>query len=325
MKKLLTTLTLSSLLLTPVAQAETNTDDTNANESKDTTQSDEQSQKLPSELKEKLFGEGADLTAQQKEETRDLLDVSNGYKTYDITVDDVYKQTGIEYDTIQSSVAITPKKLKHGIDVDIVTPENIERTKSQYENASITAGLQDVDIKVGSVDKVTGDGALTGIYYMLEQEGYHINSQDVQNANDEMNSLAKISNENQNDKGYSDDALNGSVAEMKSKVAEEKQKDGDVTDEDVDKITDETLKEHGLDESLSDEQINEIKEIMRNTAESQAINNNPENYQKQADSLKSHLSGAIDKAQDELKGDVSLGSKIKQNWEKFKSWVGSLF
>lgn len=320
MKKLLTTLTLSSLLLTPVAQAETKADESN-----DTTQSDEQTQKLPSELKEKLFGEGADLTAEQKEETRDLLDVSNGYKTYDITVDDVYKQTGIEYDTIQSSVTITPKKFKHGIDVDIITPDNIERTKSQYENASITAGLQDVDIKIGSVDKVTGDGALTGIYYMLEQEGYHINSQDVQNANDEINTLANISDENQNDKGYSDDALNGSVAEMKSKVAEEKQKNGDVTDEDVDKITDETLKEHGLDESLSDEQINEIKEIMQNTAESQAINNNPKDYQKQADSLKSHLSGAIDKAQDELKGDVSLGSKIKQNWEKFKSWVGSLF
>ncbi|GAB5776472.1 hypothetical protein JMUB7520_27470 [Staphylococcus aureus] len=71
-----------------------------------------------------------------------------------------------------------------------------------------TPGIQDSEIKVASIDKVSGEGALTGIYKAYEENGNSLNKDDVQNANNEMNDLASISEQNKGQKGYSDEALN---------------------------------------------------------------------------------------------------------------------
>ncbi|WP_251352035.1 DUF1002 domain-containing protein, partial [Staphylococcus aureus] len=181
-----------------------------------------------------IFIKGADLNSQQLEETKKKLDVDDDYKEISITTNDVAKYTGNNnLSFIHSSATIIPKKFKKGVTVDIETPENITRiTKEQYTNAAITAGIQDSEIKVASIDKVSGEGALTGIYKAYEENGNSLNKDDVQNANKEMNDLASISEQNKGQKGYSDEALNNAIAEMKKEIASEKQDGKNLTRED---------------------------------------------------------------------------------------------
>ncbi|WP_258870724.1 DUF1002 domain-containing protein, partial [Staphylococcus pseudintermedius] len=66
------------------------------------------------------------------------------------------------------------------------------------------------------------EGSLTGIYKAYATQGHRVNAQDIQNAIQEMNHLARISENHQNKDGDSDEALNESVAEMKAQIAEAK-------------------------------------------------------------------------------------------------------
>lgn len=52
------------------------------------------------------------------------------------------------------SSALVQKTDKGGIKIEIVTKENITQiTENQYENAAITAGVNNVNIKIASVKK----------------------------------------------------------------------------------------------------------------------------------------------------------------------------
>ena len=78
----------------------------------------------------------------------------------------------------------------------IDTPDNITKvTSEQYQNAAITAGIKNAEIHIASVDQVTGEGALAGIYKAYEEKGNNLNAEDIQNSNQEMNDLGRISEE----------------------------------------------------------------------------------------------------------------------------------
>jgi uncharacterized protein YpuA (DUF1002 family) len=188
-------------------------------------------------IEHKVFVQGADLNGSQIDETKDELDVDDGYKTYKVDKNDVAKYTGGSYDFIHSSASIVPKKFKKGVDVEIKTPDNITRiTKEQYTNAAITSGVKNAHIQIASVDSVTGEGALAGIHKAYEAEGNDLNQEDIDNANQEMEDLAQINDENKDNNDYSDDAMNNAVADMKEQVADEKQSGNDVSEEDIDKL-----------------------------------------------------------------------------------------
>ncbi|WP_117222460.1 DUF1002 domain-containing protein, partial [Staphylococcus aureus] len=216
-----------------------------------------------------------------------------------IDSDDVQHYTGKWYDTIYSSTYIEPKKFRHGVDVEIVTPDNItDVSKEQYQNAAITAGIQDANIKVGAVVETLGYGALSGIYKAYEKEGNALNEQDIKNADDEMKELSSIS-KNNNEEEFSDEALNNSVAEMKQEIAKEKA-NGNLSRQDVENIVDDKLKENGLNKVLSDNQINSIYNIMNNVSNSKVLNQDPKAYEQQAKKLSSDIKdkagGLIEKA-----------------------------
>ncbi|MCQ6827904.1 DUF1002 domain-containing protein [Staphylococcus aureus] len=287
-------------------------------------------------LNEDIFIKGADLNSQQLEETKKKLDVNDDYKEISITTNDVAKYTGNNnLSFIHSSATITPKKFKKGVTVDIETPENITRiTKEQYTNAAITAGIQDSEIKVASIDKVTGEGALTGIYKAYEENGNSLNKNDVQNANKEMNDLASISEQNKGQKGYSDEALNNAIAEMKKEIASEKQDGKDLTREDVSKIVNDVLKENGLNKILSDNQINVVNNIMVNVSNSEILNKDPKAYEKQAKDLASNIKdkagNLLDKAK-ELNTEENrnilqrMWDAIVEFFKKIINWLLSWF
>lgn len=115
-----------------------------------------------------------------------------------------------------------------------------------------------------------------------------------------MDELASISEENQNQDGYSDEALNHTVAETKQEIAKQKQENGDLSEEEVKNIVDEKLKSNGLNKVLNDNQINTINNIMVNVSDSKVMNNDPKAFEKQAkdlsNSIKDKAGDLIDKA-----------------------------
>lgn len=312
-KFLISSLLAGSLLVSQsVAHAE---DDTNSDNDDNNGQ-----------IEHKVFVQGSDLSESQIDETKDELDVSNGYKTYTVDKDDVAKYTGGTYDFIHSSASIVPKKFQKGVDVEIKTPDNITRiTKEQYTNAAITSGVQNAHIQIASVDSVTGEGALAGIHKAYEAEGNDLNQEDINNANQEMNDLAQINDENKDNDDYSDDAMNNAVADMKEQVADEKQSGNDVSDEDINKIVNKTLKAKGLDNSLNDNQISKVNNIVLNAADSNAMKHDPKAYAQQASKLKDNLSGSVDKLKDKANENKGFFASIWQAIVDFFEAIANFF
>ena len=201
--------------------------------------------------------------------------MKDDYETYSVTTDDVSKYIpnsgNLSY--IYSSTTIKHKKWGNGVDVEIDTPDNITKvTSEQYQNASITAGIKDAEIHIASVEKVTGEGALAGIYKAYEEKG-----------NKEMQDLTSISEENQNKYGYSDEALNASIADIKQQLADIKKKqDEQITPKQVEDIVNKVLDERGLSGTLTDNQKQMITENRANVANSNALTSDPKAFAKNA-------------------------------------------
>ncbi|MGO1989956.1 DUF1002 domain-containing protein, partial [Mammaliicoccus vitulinus] len=173
----------------------------------------------------------------------------------------------------------------------------------QYTNAAISAGIQNAKIRVAStVEPTTGDGALTGIVKAYAEEGTDLNIEDAKNANQEMSDLASISEENENKDGYSDAAMNNAVADMKEQVAEEKEKNNEVSEDKIRSIVDDVLKEKGLDNAITDNQRNTLYNIIINVANSNVLQTDPKAFKKQLgdykDQLEKNHGDLLDKAKD---------------------------
>lgn len=285
-----------------------------------------------SEINEDVFIKGADLDSNELEQTKKELDVTDGYKEYSINTQDVAKYTGnssLSY--IHSSATIEPKQFGKGVSVEIVTPNNITRiTSEQYMNAAISAGVQNANIKIASIDQVTGEGALSGIFKAYEKNGNALNQNDINNAQEEMNQLATISEDNQSQKGYSDEALNHAIANMKQEIASEKQENKSLDNQQIENIVDEELKKSGLNKVLSDNQITVINNIMINVANSEIMNQDPKAFEKQADSLKNSIKdragGLVDKAKNlDTQENRNLLQKIWDSIVSFFQWIYDSF
>lgn len=292
------------------------------------------------ELKEDVITYGGNLTSEQKDDVREKLGAKESYKSYDVSVGDVEKFTGVTYDHIYSSSVIEPKSFGKGVDVEIVTPDNITKvTEEQYTNAAISAGIQNAKIRVAStVEPTTGDGALTGIVKAYAEAGNDLNVEDVKNANQEMSDLANISEENKGNDDYSDAAMNNAVADMKEQVADEKEQNGDVSEDKIRSIVDETLKEKGLDNAINDNQRNTIYNIIINVANSSTLQNDPKAFKKQIGDYKNQLEknhgDLIDKVKDKAKDLNTEESRnfLQKIWDAivgFIQWlidlIGRLF
>lgn len=249
---------------------------------------------------EPVFIKGADLEGQDLQQTENDLGVDDNYETYNVNVNDVsnYIPNSSNLSYIYSSATIEHKKWGKGVDVKIDTPDNITKvTSEQYQNAAITAGIKNAEIHIASVEPVTGEGALAGIYKAYEEKGNDLNNEDIQNSNQEMNDLGTISEENKGKDGYSDEALNASIADIKEQLADIKQnQDKQITQQQVEDTVNKVLDERGLSEILSDNQIQMINNNMINVANSNALTSDPKAFKQNAkDVLKN-----IEKNSDDL-------------------------
>ena len=138
-----------------------------------------------------------------------------------------------------------------------------------YRNAAVTLGIEHASIEVASPIAVTGESALAGIYYSLEENGATISDESKELAQEELDTLATINSENEGNSGYSADQLNVAFADIKSAVADAGE---GASKEDIQKIVDETLSNYKLQNVLSNNQVNLIVNYAVNLSKSDVVN-----------------------------------------------------
>lgn len=84
---------------------------------------------------------------------------------------------------VYSSVLVNVDDSTQGLSIEILTPENITQvSETAYQNAAITAGATNAEIKIAAVQPVTGEGALAGVYEVFSEAGYALQASDIQTA-----------------------------------------------------------------------------------------------------------------------------------------------
>ena len=201
---------------------------------------------------------------------------------------DFQKYMGVQSSpALYSSALLANKDKGNGINVKIVTPENITKvTANQYMNAAITAGATDLDIEVASPVPVTGESALVGVSKALEANGQKVDTARAEVANKEVSTVSTIAEENKANKDFDSSALDLAMAQIKTELAKYKQENGKVADNaKITEIVNKALKDKGLDKIISAEQVQQIvsfADAYQNTSaiDSKEVQNQLEDYAK---------------------------------------------
>lgn len=210
---------------------------------------------------------GNALTQDQKQQTLASLGQTKEVPLYTTDGNDLMKYISkTDFNAnwqVYSSVHLETKEQGSGIDVEIATPSNITSiTADQYKNAAQTAGITDAKITVASVIPIDGSGALAGVYKIVEESGGQVDATRTQAAQEEMKVLNEITSENQNVDGYSDEKLNAAQEEAKEMLAKAASEGQKINKEVVTEAVNTALKNQGLDQILTKDQVNQIIELL---------------------------------------------------------------
>lgn len=274
---------------------------------------------------------GDSLTSSQEKETIQVLTKSlNGadYKVNKVTGSDLVKYlnpSGNNFTTssgVWSSAMIQKEPSGSGIDVTLLDfngKNNITSiTAEQYRNAAITAGLSDAHIYVTSAVPIDGSGALAGVYASYAQN-HQLNQKQVNAAQDEMESLNKISNENKDKDGYSDAQLNRAVAGAKSEMAKQGQ---NISDSQIRDIVNNQIKINHLGNTINNNQKEQIINILTNVKNSGALKNG--NFKEQAAKLSTSLTGDAKKVWEKVNTPENR-NWLENIWNQIVAFVNNIF
>lgn len=210
---------------------------------------------------------GNALTQEQKDFTLKELGIKGETPQYTTTGKDLMSfipDGGFTSEwAVYSSVRMETQKKGAGISVDIATPKNITKiTEAQYQNAALTAGITDAKLTVASAVPIDGSGALAGVYKIVEESGGIINRDRVGVAQDEMDVLSKITEENKDKDGYSDEALNAAQEQAKKELAAKTADGKNLTQADIQKTVEGALQSQGIKDVMSSDQVKELTTLM---------------------------------------------------------------
>ncbi|MCI5870667.1 DUF1002 domain-containing protein [Streptococcus sp.] len=265
---------------------------------------------------------GYSLSEEQQAETLSLLGYDSSQDTQvKLLTTDAYSQImDVDGSSLQlySSVKIQKLGSTKALEVEIITPENITKvTEDMYRNAAITLGIEHAKISVASPIAVTGESALAGIYYSLEENGVTVSSENKNLASEELSLLSTINEENQGKEGYDTDKLNVALTDIKSALAESSNQQ--LTEEQVRKIVEDTLSRYGLTESMTSQQITLIVNFAVNLSKSDIINT--DGFKKSVSSLKDSI---ISQAKSTFEG-INLNFSTDQALESVKGFLSNIW
>ncbi|MBD5431904.1 MAG: DUF1002 domain-containing protein [Lactobacillus sp.] len=244
---------------------------------------------------------GTSLTSSQRQGTIDTLTQSldgTNYRTITITGADLVKYlnpSGADFTNnsgVWSSALIQKTASGSGINVHILPyngHNNITTiTANQYKNAALTAGITDANIYVTSASPIDGSGALAGVYAAYAQNGQSLNQNQINAAQDEMNTLSGITEQNKGKEGYSDAQLNNAIAGAKAEMAKQ---GNNISNNDIRNIVNNQININHLGDTITNNQKEEIINLLIKIKDSGALNN--KNFAQQANKLTDQIqSGA---------------------------------
>ena len=223
---------------------------------------------------------GSSLNEEQKNQTLKKLGYNSSTDTKELKTmtPNIYsKIMNVANDSslqLFSSAKIQKLGDKSPLEVKIETPENITKvTQDMYRNAAVTLGVEHAKITVAAPIPVTGESALAGIYYSLEANGAKVPQANKDLAQEELKALSDINAENKDKNGFDANKLNVALADIKSGLAKAKESKGNLTEEDVRKIVEDTLKNYKLDQVITGNQINIIINFALNLSKSDILSN----------------------------------------------------
>ncbi|AEB30317.1 hypothetical protein CAR_c16590 [Carnobacterium sp. 17-4] len=265
---------------------------------------------------------GGGLSENQITETEDLLGIEN---PENVAVGSVTGQDLINYlgdgsgntSSMISSVLVQKQDAGEGVDVEIVTPENISQiTQDQYANAAITAGVTDVKIEVASVSKVTGESALTGIYKAFDVNGEELDQERMEVAQDELETTNDIAQENEGNEEFDTAKFDQAIIDIKQSLAELKEQQGELaTKEDVERIINEALEKNNLQNAVTQDQIDQLMALFEKYQQTSAIDSAEvkEQLKNLSETVQNRFGDALKQAEDSGLVD-KVGNFFSQIW-----------
>ena len=269
---------------------------------------------------------GSSLTEDQKNQTLRKLgyDASKDTKDIKTMTPDIYsKIMNVANDAslqLYSSAKIQKLGDKSPLEVKIETPENITKvTQDMYRNAAVTLGVEHAKITVAAPIPVTGESALAGIYYSLEANGAKVPQANKDLAQEELKALSDINAESKDKSGYDANKLNAAMTDIKAGLAKAKESKGNLTEEDVRKIVEDTLKNYKLDQVITGNQVNIIINFALNLSKSDILNN--ADFTKTLNDLKQSI---VSQAGDSFK-NINLNFDANKALEEGGNFFSSLW
>lgn len=200
------------------------------------------------------------------------------------------------------SSALVQKTDNGGINVKIVPyngTNNITTiTADQYRNAALTAGVSNANLYITSAVRIDGSGALAGVYAAFAQNGENLNNQQINAAQQEVNTLSSITQANKDKDGYSDKQLNNAVAGAKQQMASQSNNGQQTLSQNqIGNIVDSQLKQNNLTTIINNNQRQLIINLLVNVQKAGSLKNNDFKAQagKLADSIQNSAKGLFDK------------------------------
>lgn len=275
---------------------------------------------------------GTSLTDSQKDGTLKTLTAPlNGgnYQTITVTGSDLVRYlnpSGDNFTTssgVWSSAMIQKTSSGSGINVKILDyngKNNITTiTANQYKNAALTAGITDANIYVTSAIPIDGSGALAGVYAAYAKNGNALNQKQVNAAQDEMNTLSGITQDNKNKKGYSDAQLNNAVAGAKSEMAKQGQ---NISDSQIRDIVNNQININHLGNTINNNQKNQIVNLLIEIRDSGALKSS--DFKGQASKLSSQIENSAKNIFNKFNTPENR-SWLQQLWDSIVNFFSHMF
>lgn len=275
---------------------------------------------------------GTSLTDSQKDGTLKILTAPlNGanYQTITVTGSDLVRYlnpSGDNFTTssgVWSSAMIQKNSSGSGINVKILDyngKNNITTiTANQYKNAALTAGITDANIYVTSAIPIDGSGALAGVYAAYAKNGNALNQKQVNAAQDEMNTLSGITQDNKDKKGYSDAQLNNAVAGAKSEMAKQGQ---NISDSQIRDIVNNQININHLGNTINNNQKNQIVNLLIEIRDSGALKSS--SFKGQASKLSSQIENSAKNIFNKFNTPENR-SWLQQLWDSIVNFFSHMF
>lgn len=231
-------------------------------------------------------------------------------------------------DSDMISSVFVKRNNKKGVAVEIVTKDNItEITEGQYANAAITAGITSADILVASPRPVTGESALVGVYKSEELRGNDLDSDRTKLAQEELETVSDISNENEGKDNFDTEKLDTVVIEVKKKLADYKEETGETASSDQIAIyIKDALNNVNMGDILSNNNIQVLVNYFESYQNTSAIDSAEvkENLTKLAGDIADKASKFYNDNKESI-DQVAQEAKDSGLWEKIVEFFRSIF